>query len=75
MLLGTAILDLARYAMKGKTQDRLPLTMTDGNSESSYIEVIIKASPPQEETPSTPSFTNDTKITIDFDPQDELNKV
>ncbi len=43
-VLGTAILDLAKYAMKTKSQDRLPLIMSGGIDDNhSCIEVNVKA--------------------------------
>ncbi len=42
-LLGTAVMDLSHYAMKNKSQDRLPVTLAEhrGTGGESYIEVNV----------------------------------
>ena len=51
-VIGTTILDLGKYALKAKTQDRLMLFMVgdedQNSSNQSYIEVIVKAAVTQE---------------------------
>jgi len=69
MVFGTTILDLGKYALKPKSQDRLTLFMPGQTpTNQSYIEVIIKAVINQE-------GQKDLSPKIKEDHHEELNTV
>ncbi len=70
MVYGTTTLDLSKYALKPKSQDRLILFMPGQTpTNQSYIEVVIKAAIIQEGAPKV----EPQKLTQDH--HEELNTV